>query len=501
MGDVTDRAHDVEPTPAGAPPDRPAPPEAVTPALAAMPSAEAPEAYQPLSLLAIAGFLLCLLYALVVIGGGVVALLNHTPWLLPLWTLLLPIVGVALAWVARGRIEGSEGTLGGTALANWGIGLGVLFGLTYTAYFAATYFAVRQQATDFARAWLDDVRAGKLEQAYLRCIEFGKRPREDAHLRTSLENLGATALVSYPAFQRADFIRLLKQGGPEARAELAGVKDWDFEKGGYQVQLVYQVSTPVARFELILAVLGKESLAGEYEGRQWSIMMEKCQAEHPFQQTPEGERLMTSLSKARKFAQNWLGALSRGDKEAAYLDTLPPAERAGQERARGKADGAGAVAGPAAILAADPEGRAYLAGKEAFLKGGLVRADPKTFWASDPKAVVEGVKDLFRPWTVSASQVELSQQARLPEWDQVGGKLRPRFDVQIALFDRMPAVPRPGERPIPRFQVDGMLVVESTAAAGQEEDSRSWRVVGLELIRGQAPGPEAMMPRRGMMPR
>src|SRR4051812_40579103 len=136
MGDAADRAHDVraEPTPAAAPPpDRPAPPEAVTPALAAMPSAEAPEAYQPLSLLAIAGLLLCLLYALVVIGGGVVALLNPTPWLLPLWTLLLPIVGVALAWVARGRIEGSERTLGGTALANWGIGLGVLFGLTYTA--------------------------------------------------------------------------------------------------------------------------------------------------------------------------------------------------------------------------------------------------------------------------------------------------------------------------------------------------------------------------------
>src|SRR5438067_2270089 len=163
MGDATDRAHDVsaETTPAGAPPGRPAPPEAVTPALVAMPSGEVPEPYQPLSLLAIAGFLLCLLYALVVIGGGVVALINHTPWLLPLWTLLLPIVGVTLAWVARGRIQGSEGTLGGMALVTWGIGLGVLFGLTYTAYYTATYFAVRQQATDFAERWLADVRAGK----------------------------------------------------------------------------------------------------------------------------------------------------------------------------------------------------------------------------------------------------------------------------------------------------------------------------------------------------
>src|SRR5438045_9663109 len=103
MGDTPDRAHDVsaETTPPGPPPERPAA-TAVTPALAVMPSAEAPEAYQPLSLLAIAGFLLCLLYALVVIGGGVVALLNHTPWLLPLWILLLPIVGVALDWGARG---------------------------------------------------------------------------------------------------------------------------------------------------------------------------------------------------------------------------------------------------------------------------------------------------------------------------------------------------------------------------------------------------------------
>jgi hypothetical protein len=438
-----------------------------------MPSAEAPEPYQPLSLLAIAGFVLCLLYALVVIGGGVVALINHTPWLLPLWTLLLPIVGVALAWVARGRIQGSEGTLGGMALVNWGIGLGVLFGLTYTAYYTATYFAVRQQATDFAARWLDDLRAGKLEQAYLRTMDVAKRPREDANLRAALENLGATNMVSYNTFQHAEFVRLLKQGGQEAQADLVAVKDWDYEKGGYQVNLVYNVGTPAARFELVLGVQGKESLTGEYEGRQWHVMMDKSGADRTqIKFTPEGERVLTALSRGREFAQNWLLVLSKGDKEEAYLETLPPAER-GQP-------------GPAGDKS-----------KAAFLQGDLVRADPKTFWASDPKAVVEGVKDLFRSRGAATSRLELAQ-VRLPEWEHVDEKLRGRFDVQIGLFDQA-ALP-PGERPMPRFQVDGVLVVESTAPPGQE-DKNSWRVVSLDLVRGGAPGPEAAMAaRRGMRP-
>jgi hypothetical protein len=339
-----------------------------------------------------------------------------------------------------------------------------------------------------------------MEQAYLRTMEVGKRPREDASLRMSIENLSATSMVPYQAFQRNEFIRLLKEGGNEAQCELSGVKEWDYEKGGYQVQLVYQVSTPVVRFELILPVMGKESLTGEYEGRQWHVVMEKHQVERPLMKfTPEGEQLLRALSRGSEFAQNWIKALEGGEMERSYLETLPPAERARQERARAKApSGVGPAAGPGANLARDPEGQAYQAGKAAFLEGGLVQANPKTFWASDPKAVIEGVKDIFRPLAASASRIELAQ-IRMPEWDHVDGKLRGRYDVQIGLFDRAAIAAGEGN-PVPRFIVDGMLVVESTAAAGKE-DAKSWRVVSLDLIRGKVPGPEAAMPRRGMRPR
>jgi hypothetical protein len=359
----------------------------------------------------------------------------------------------------------------------WGIGLGVLFGLTYTAYYTATYFAVRQQATDFADRWLNDLRAGKVEQAYLRTMEVSKRPREDANLRASLENLGAANQLSYHVFQQAEFVRLLKQGGPEAQVNLTGVKDWDYEKGGYQVQLVYQIGTPIARFELTLGVQGKESMTGEYEGRQWNVMMDRSQADRSLITfTHEGERVLTAVVKGRQLAQNWLEALGRGDKEEAYRETLPPAERA-QEGGKDKA----------------------APGKKAFLEGGLVRADPKTFWATEPKQVVEGIKDIFRTPGAPMARMELAN-VRMPEWDHVDGKLRGRYDVGIGLFDRGAASPG-REMPAPKFQVDAMVVVESTAPAGQE-DKNSWRVLSLELIRGGPPGPEAAMAaaRRGMRP-
>ncbi len=62
---------------------------------------EAPGAYSSVSIVAILGFVLSVLYALVVGLGGLVALFNRTPWILPIWTLVLPLVAVAVCFAAR----------------------------------------------------------------------------------------------------------------------------------------------------------------------------------------------------------------------------------------------------------------------------------------------------------------------------------------------------------------------------------------------------------------
>src|SRR5690349_6288502 len=71
------------------------------------------ETYRPLSLLALAGFGLAVIYDLVVLIGAAVSLFSHIPWLMPGWTFLLPVAALILCWAARTRIRNSEDTLSG----------------------------------------------------------------------------------------------------------------------------------------------------------------------------------------------------------------------------------------------------------------------------------------------------------------------------------------------------------------------------------------------------
>src|SRR5437660_3385416 len=107
-------------------------------------------------------------------------------WVLPGWTLVVPVAAAVLSWVARARIRGSEGTLGGAALTTWGLGLSLFFGLNYALYLTATFLAVRQQASDFAQEWLAELRQGHLDRAFLLTIR-PPRPAANAGLREEIE--------------------------------------------------------------------------------------------------------------------------------------------------------------------------------------------------------------------------------------------------------------------------------------------------------------------------
>ena len=173
--------------------DRPADPTVAASISEAPPPAgaadEVPRAYSSVSIVAILGLLLSVLYALLVGPGAFLALFNHTPWILPIWTFVLPIVAVAVCFAARARIRKSEGALTGSRLATWGVGLTVVVGLLYAAYYAGCYFAVSSQAEKFGNEWMDLLRTGKpdkIDQAFL-YTQQPPRPADDDHLRDRLE--------------------------------------------------------------------------------------------------------------------------------------------------------------------------------------------------------------------------------------------------------------------------------------------------------------------------
>src|SRR5207237_2535269 len=101
-----------------------------TPALPPSFGAE-PVAYQPLSRLAMVAFAIATLYTTFVAFWGLSALLNRTPWLMPVWTFLAPLLAIVLAALARLEIRRSEGTRSGLALTKWALNLSLLIGLVY----------------------------------------------------------------------------------------------------------------------------------------------------------------------------------------------------------------------------------------------------------------------------------------------------------------------------------------------------------------------------------
>src|SRR5262245_49287549 len=81
--------------------------------------------YQPLSILAIAAVAVVGLFTALVLALMAVGLLTRKPVLEPV-IVLLDLVGLGLALVARWQIRTSEGTRAGLKLTRWALGLGVV---------------------------------------------------------------------------------------------------------------------------------------------------------------------------------------------------------------------------------------------------------------------------------------------------------------------------------------------------------------------------------------
>ena len=253
------------------------------------------EGYRPLSLLALGGFLLSLLFAGSVLMGGIVAFAvryprwlvvaivatavggwlsalsrkrnmvgtvclalaglatlvglgslvafsGTSPWLLP-WPIWI-LVGVALAvcWLARSRIVASEGTLGGSALAGWGIGMTLFFALNYGAYSLSSTYAVRSQGRDTTDEFVELLKQGKTFEAFILTKPPRSRPSGgDLRRIVEVESNAPTppAGGAYTAFTHHPTVRMLQMSGREATIEKLGVHEV-YERNGFQVNSAYR---------------------------------------------------------------------------------------------------------------------------------------------------------------------------------------------------------------------------------------------------------------------
>jgi hypothetical protein len=422
--------------------------------------------FSPLRILAIAGFALAGMLA--VLGlGGLLAYSGSDPWLLPFWLLVLPLAGLLLLWIGRTQIVRSENTLSGLPLCSWGMGVIAVFGSVYLAYYAATWMAVHLESEAFAEQWVKRLGEGDVDGAFLMTLPPDQRPPQNSETRAKLETLfnqpGPRGEGVYSTFAGRDFVRLIAGGG-DAKVETPRQLEAKYTEGQYEVLYRCPVTSPLCTFDLDITTRGYVNAKGPAQGRQWFVELRATgrSANEPIQFTPKGQVLVEQLGPAREYAQAWIEKWYRDD-EAAYLETLPPAER--EKKVRWSL--LGAVLGDTAEWA-DPSWAAYTAGT-------LVQANDK-FYAARPayrESIPAKLRDAFRPYQPKPDRAMVNAGS----WPMV--QLTPdgatlAFDARM-LFDK-------DTQPV---DVEARLVVGCDSAS-LEAKKPQWRVVQIQLIRARS---------------
>jgi hypothetical protein len=403
--------------------------------------------------------------------GGLLVYSGSAPWLLPMWSLALPLAGLLICWIARGRILASEGTLSGLGLCNVGMSTVAVFGLLYVAYYAATWVAVRQQSAAFATEWMARLQKGETDRAFVLTIPPDKRPPDDGSLRTALENYWnlpgpQSPSGAYTEFCLKDHVRFLGSTG-DVKVEPLGLVDWRYEEGKYQARYDYRVTSSMGSIDVEVTVVGQEPPQGEAKGRQWAVDPAHSGRKGPPDFTTAGKIMVDQTAAASNFITTWFEKWYREDDEA-YLLTLPISARSGAQAQRLTI---GAAAGEAATW--DDPGRA------AFYAGSLVVADPKVFYA--PRTYRDTVPALLRqcfaPGSDKPYKALINSSSKFPfvQINASGGRIS--YDAIFVFKDL-------GEgRDV---LVDALVVLECGAESLSQKEP-DWQLKEIQLLRAHSP--------------
>jgi hypothetical protein len=472
------------------------------PALGAFPGAPAVQSgqsYRSLSVLALVGFGIGAVYSSIIAVMALVGLFTGRPLLLSLWTATIPLSAILLCLLARSQINNSEGTLAGAALSRWGMLLSLFVCLCYWAYVLAIFLAVRQQARNHAEAWMSNLAAGDLGRAgydALPPLERLNLNEDDPDLLAKVQNRIMMALEPAPGamdpfarFTQLHLVRMLLQGGSEARWTSRGVKSWDYVGGGYQVVLLYEVEVPEGSCEALVTVQGRQAQHNEYPDRRWFVDLNATRISDrgmAMNMTELGRRVHPLYERGRHLLDMWKQNLGKIGHEYPFALTLSTVQHEKIRKDLKKAFRLAAVAGPLAATEALPGAGERLAQFTRFQAGQLVQLDPTKFKGSEEVRAARVLEEI-RKRVPGAEGVEmpLELSKETPLRTVQGNTLRISYDFQLV-------VPR-------EFLVSGVFDLETDAAVlRQDVPNPEWRLASIRVQTVRtSQGPQGERPREG----
>ncbi len=455
--------------------------------------------YRPISGLAVASLALAIVYSLVILVLGGLAVYYGDALPLGTWSLLFPVAAAVLAHLARREIRRSEGTRSGLAIANWGWWLSIGFGLGYGAIYAGTYLALTWQAQTYAQRFFDELRAGKVVHAFLRTqapdVQKSADPNNQEQATIRFGSLLKT-------FKGKELVRLLQQSGNDAVISDLGVGGWEYDKG-YHITQGYRVTTPEGSFDVRLSLRSSE----DRKARGWWIAVGESDLTAPtVSLTPYGEALRKWRQDSQFFTFIWMQKRTTAlmdllgttvGMDSVYLDTLEP-----RDRNIWKSYVATAflsdMAIPAGVLGLAGQGsfathlapacsrewryHCYYPGYTAFALGALVKTDKLNASGKIRDEIMREAANLFN----HRSRANLKQtegNTGTPEpFDAKTQRLRVIHNIDLDSADQGAASPD-----ATKFHAEGQLIVESDSGEFTVTRQPQWRVVSLILLTGGEP--------------
>jgi hypothetical protein len=240
--------------------------------------------YQPLSLLAVAGLALGVVYGVILAITGIAALLKAEPFFLPGWLLFVPLLAAALSGAGLWEIYNSEGTRAGGKLARWGLGLSIVLALCYITYTTFTGLAIVSQANRFMLEKGPDagffpllIQGDKVDARtafYLTLTgpeRLNVRPTNERDMERFDQPNPQNMRGRLTTFLESPLVRSIRQAAPgTVKIEPLDVRDWSYDNGAYKIERKYRITTDEAVWEVPFTI---SSLEAEAEGgkRKWRV--------------------------------------------------------------------------------------------------------------------------------------------------------------------------------------------------------------------------------------